>query len=178
MGGKKSNHGFNNKYKIKCMSIYWIRTLLHKKKVKQDYIWLADKNKSHAMAYQKYIEFHFNHKARWKWVQYIYTVAPNPGNTLGMKGKNGINQSREKNTTQVKQRLHGKINTNTKHVKYITDNNNLNKDNLRFDCEINVPVTPTNRIKLWNSQSIYNKYLFIFWTLNIFFVCFFGNEVL
>lgn len=48
------------------------------------------------MAYQKYIEFHFNHKARWKWVQYIYTVAPNPGNTLGMKGKNGINQSREK----------------------------------------------------------------------------------
>lgn len=55
-----------------------------------------------------------------------------------------------------------KINTNTKHVKYITDNNNLNKDNLRFDCEINVPVTPTNRIKLWNSQSIYNKYLFIF----------------
>lgn len=22
MGGKKSNHGFNNKYKIKCMSIY------------------------------------------------------------------------------------------------------------------------------------------------------------
>lgn len=114
------------------------------------------------MAYQKYIEFHFNHKARWKWVQYIYTVAPNPGNMLGMKGKNGINQSREKNTTQVKQRLHGKINTNTKHVKYITDNNNLNKDNLRFDCEINVPVTPTNRIKLWNSQSIYNKYLFIF----------------
>lgn len=114
------------------------------------------------MAYQKYIEFHFNHKARWKWVQYIYTVAPNPGNTLGMKGKNGINQSREKTPHKSNRDYTEKINTNTKHVKYITDNNNLNKDNLRFDCEINVPVTPTNRIKLWNSQSIYNKYLFIF----------------
>lgn len=44
-----------------------------------------------------------------------------------------------------------KININIKYVKYIIDNNNLNKDNLRFDCEINVFVTFINWIKLWNS---------------------------
>lgn len=133
-----------------------------KKKVKQDYIWLADKNKSHAMAYQKYIEFHFNHKARWKWVQYIYTVAP--------KSWKYARNERKKRDQPIQRKKHHtsqtdyteKINTNTKHVKYITDNNDLNRDNSRFDCEINVPVTPTNRIKLWNIQSIYNKCLFIF----------------
>lgn len=79
-----------------------------------------------------------------------------------MKGKNGINQSREKKHHTSQTDYTEKINTNTKHVKYITDNNDLNRDNSRFDCEINVPVTPTIRIKLWNIQSIYNKYLFIF----------------
>lgn len=44
-----------------------------------------------------------------------------------------------------------KININIKYVKYIIDNNNLNKDNLRFDCEINVFVMFINWIKLWNS---------------------------
>lgn len=131
------------------------------------------------MAYQKYIEFHFNHKARWKWVQYIYTVAP--------KSWKYARNERKKRDQPIQRKKHHtsqtdyteKINTNTKHVKYITDNNDLNRDNSRFDCEINVPVTPTNWIKLWNIlQSIYNKCLFIFWMLNIFFVCFFGNEVL
>lgn len=70
-----------------------------------------------------------------------------------MKGKNGINQSREKTPHKSNRDYTEKINTNTEHVKYITNNNDLNRDNSRFDCEINVLVAPTNWIK--NCGTVY-----------------------
>lgn len=68
-----------------------------------------------------------------------------------MKGKTGLINLEKKILYKLNRDYTEKININIKYVKYIIDNNNLNKDNLRFDCEINVFVTFINRIKLWNS---------------------------
>lgn len=60
------------------------------------------------MAYQKYIEFHFNHKARWKWVQYIYTVAPKSWKYARNERKKTGSTNPEKKTPHKSNRLHRK----------------------------------------------------------------------